>query len=90
MMGQYLNPASIVQAIGRELTARSYSDLQAQLRPGESLVGFGDKLIFNIAIVIPDEREHQFVSNAHSSGELVSLKFYAVPYGEIKNHDGSQ
>lgn len=84
-MGRYHNPAGEIPTIGRELPreATTFNDLQSELQPGETLIGFGDRLLYQFAQLTETQSQLDDLKQQYSSGSLLDLRFFAVPSEKV-------
>ena len=76
-LGNYLNPVSKVDQIGRRIEGGTFGALNSQLKEGEALIGLYDRCVFKCAPHLPDERE--FLAFADQiGGGLRLIGYYAV------------
>ena len=83
-MGTYFNPPHLLPKVARKLHPGSYSELIAQLQPGEELFGHYDRVIFQNAVHLYSESEFDEFENQVHSGMIARLGFYAMPEEEFK------
>jgi hypothetical protein len=79
-MGYYFNPPQLLPAVGRKLSSpnNNYEELVAQLNPGEKLMGYYDRHIFQNAVYLYSKEEFVEFENQVNAGYLKRLGFYAL------------
>ena len=83
-MGTYYNPPQLLPKVARKLKPGSYSELVAQLQPGERLFGHYDRVIFQNAVYLYSESEFEEFEKQARSGMIARLGYYAMPEEEFK------
>jgi hypothetical protein len=83
-MGTYFNPPQLLPEVARKLNPGSYSELVAQLQPGEELFGHYDRFMFQNAVHLYSGSEFDEFENQVRSTMIARLGFYAMPEEEFK------
>ena len=78
-MGTYFNPPQLLPEVARKLNSGSYSELVAQLQPGEELFGHYDRFVFQNAAHLHSESEYNEFEDQVKKRIIIRLGFYAMP-----------
>jgi len=79
-MGYYFNPPQLLPQKGRRLSTHInlYDELVAQLWPGEKLMGYYDRGMFQNAVHLYSQSEFDGFEDQVRQGIIIRLGFYAL------------
>jgi hypothetical protein len=82
-MGIYFNPPQRLPEIGRKLQGSTFQELNAQIQPGEVLIGLYQRPLFMNAPHLYNEGEFDEFESQHNSGIIRRVGFFAIPEVEL-------
>ena len=77
-MGVYINPPDALKEIGRQLPAKTFTEMAGMLKPDEVLFGLYDRGIFKNAIQLYCENEMHEMTKQVLDGIIIHEGFFAV------------